>query len=168
MTPFFDLSLSTHNNLNILELFPPVRTFIFEVDHVLTDGRIGLGTDNQAIRSFFARDLYAIRKAIQQGYHVSVVRPEIAEMLPAVFEHSGVTTIYERNQLPAGTTTADTLYMNALYTTALPADRQILYCCPADSVTDVKTQAMYISPFKGGKGCVYDVIEKVLKLNHRW
>jgi 3-deoxy-D-manno-octulosonate 8-phosphate phosphatase (KDO 8-P phosphatase) len=40
--------------------------------------------------------------------------------------------------------------------------------CPADAAFEIKEIASYISPFNGGSGCVRDVIEKVLKLNHKW
>jgi 3-deoxy-D-manno-octulosonate 8-phosphate phosphatase KdsC-like HAD superfamily phosphatase len=40
--------------------------------------------------------------------------------------------------------------------------------CPNDAVPEVKSVAKYISPYKGGAGCVRDVIEKVLKLNGHW
>jgi 3-deoxy-D-manno-octulosonate 8-phosphate phosphatase (KDO 8-P phosphatase) len=43
-----------------------------------------------------------------------------------------------------------------------------LPCCPADAATEIKQIAKYISPFKGGEGCVRDVIEKVLKLHGKW
>ena len=43
-----------------------------------------------------------------------------------------------------------------------------LACCPADAVQEIREIAHYISPFNGGKGCVRDVIEKVLKLNDNW
>jgi 3-deoxy-D-manno-octulosonate 8-phosphate phosphatase (KDO 8-P phosphatase) len=43
-----------------------------------------------------------------------------------------------------------------------------LACCPSDAVAEVKQTAKYISPLKGGCGCVRDVIEKVLKLNGHW
>jgi len=35
-------------------------------------------------------------------------------------------------------------------------------------VIEVRNAAKYISPYAGGKGCVRDVIEKVLKLNGHW
>ena len=41
-------------------------------------------------------------------------------------------------------------------------------CCPSDAVQEVKSVSFYISPKKGGDGCVRDVIEKVMKLNHQW
>jgi 3-deoxy-D-manno-octulosonate 8-phosphate phosphatase (KDO 8-P phosphatase) len=43
-----------------------------------------------------------------------------------------------------------------------------LSCCPADAAIDVQEICQYISPFKGGYGCVRDVIEKVLRLNNHW
>jgi 3-deoxy-D-manno-octulosonate 8-phosphate phosphatase (KDO 8-P phosphatase) len=43
-----------------------------------------------------------------------------------------------------------------------------LACCPADAVSEIKTISKYISPLKGGEGCVRDVIEKVMKLQGKW
>jgi 3-deoxy-D-manno-octulosonate 8-phosphate phosphatase (KDO 8-P phosphatase) len=43
-----------------------------------------------------------------------------------------------------------------------------LACCPNDAAGEVQEIAHYISPVKGGYGCVRDVIEKVLKLNGHW
>ena len=43
-----------------------------------------------------------------------------------------------------------------------------LPCSPCDAVPEIKQIAKYISSFPGGKGCVRDVIEKVLKLNDDW
>ena len=43
-----------------------------------------------------------------------------------------------------------------------------LACCPADAVSEIKSISKYISPLKGGEGCVRDVIEKVMKLQGKW
>ena len=43
-----------------------------------------------------------------------------------------------------------------------------LPACPTDAVSEIKELSCYLSPFKGGEGCVRDVIEKVLKLNNHW
>jgi 3-deoxy-D-manno-octulosonate 8-phosphate phosphatase (KDO 8-P phosphatase) len=39
---------------------------------------------------------------------------------------------------------------------------------PADAVAEIKSISHYISTFTGGKGCVRDVIEKVMKLRGDW
>jgi 3-deoxy-D-manno-octulosonate 8-phosphate phosphatase (KDO 8-P phosphatase) len=51
----------------------------------------------------------------------------------------------------------------------LPIMRKVgLPVCPNDAVPEVLDIAEYISPYKGGHGCVRDVLEKVLKLQDKW
>jgi len=40
--------------------------------------------------------------------------------------------------------------------------------CPQDAVAEVKEVSKYVSFKKGGKGCVRDVIEQVLKVQGKW
>ena len=40
--------------------------------------------------------------------------------------------------------------------------------CPADASRDVLDHCIYISPFKGGEGCVRDVIEQTLRVQGKW
>lgn len=152
----------------ILERFSLVRFFVFETDHVLTDGRICFPTASPtAARSFFARDLYAIRKAVQQGYSVSVISPPPPESMAALNDQWGVSLLHPGDRMRA-LTAGTTLYMNSMYPTDLTVAPQILYCCPSDAVAEIKSHSDYISPLPGGSGCVYDVIQKVLALNGHW
>ena len=41
-------------------------------------------------------------------------------------------------------------------------------CCPQDAVPEVKAVSDYISHIIGGKGCVRDVIEQVMKIQNKW
>ena len=41
-------------------------------------------------------------------------------------------------------------------------------CCPQDAVPEVKSVSNYISQKNGGKGCVRDVIEQVMKIQNKW
>ncbi|MGI9159064.1 MAG: KdsC family phosphatase, partial [Saprospiraceae bacterium] len=51
----------------------------------------------------------------------------------------------------------------------LPVMRKVgLPVCPNDAVPEVLDIAEYISPYKGGHGCVRDLLEKVLKLQGKW
>ena len=43
-----------------------------------------------------------------------------------------------------------------------------LACCPQDAVVEVKAISQYISHKKGGKGCVREIIEQVLKVQNKW
>lgn len=40
--------------------------------------------------------------------------------------------------------------------------------CPADAVEEIKSLCKYISHFKGGEGCVRDVMEQVLRAQGKW
>ena len=40
--------------------------------------------------------------------------------------------------------------------------------CPDDAAEEIKQISAYVSPFKGGKGCVRDIIEQVLKVQDNW
>ena len=40
--------------------------------------------------------------------------------------------------------------------------------CPADAVAEVREAADWISPYNGGRGCIRDLVERVLKPQDRW
>ena len=51
----------------------------------------------------------------------------------------------------------------------LPVLRKVGFpTCPYDAVPEVMEAARYVSPLKGGQGCVRDIIEKVMKLRGDW
>ena len=41
-------------------------------------------------------------------------------------------------------------------------------CCPTDAAIDIQRIARYISPYKGGEGCVRDVMEQTLRAQGAW
>jgi 3-deoxy-D-manno-octulosonate 8-phosphate phosphatase (KDO 8-P phosphatase) len=41
-------------------------------------------------------------------------------------------------------------------------------CCPSDAAPEVQAVSKYISPIAGGKGCVREILEKVMKLQGKW
>jgi 3-deoxy-D-manno-octulosonate 8-phosphate phosphatase (KDO 8-P phosphatase) len=43
-----------------------------------------------------------------------------------------------------------------------------LPCAPQDAVPEIKAIAKYVSHKKGGKGCVREIIEQVLKVQGKW
>ena len=40
--------------------------------------------------------------------------------------------------------------------------------CPADAVAEVRAAADLVSQYPGGRGCIRDLIEHVLKTQDRW
>jgi 3-deoxy-D-manno-octulosonate 8-phosphate phosphatase (KDO 8-P phosphatase) len=162
----------------MLELFAPIRTFVFEADGVLTDGSLMLSGDGHMLRSMNIKDGFAIQLAIKKGYSVWVVASDKSEALRLGLNKLGVHEVHfgiesKEEFLHELTIKSKTAYESILYMGYdLPdhAAMQVcgLPCCPCDAANEIKQIAKYISPFGGGKGCVRDVIEKVLKLNGDW
>ncbi|BAV05746.1 3-deoxy-D-manno-octulosonate 8-phosphate phosphatase (KDO 8-P phosphatase) [Filimonas lacunae] len=164
--------------MNVLELFKPITTFVFDVDGVLTDGMLLVMPGGLMARRMNIKDGYALQLAIKRGYKVVIISggnsPEVKERL----NNLGITDVFmkvenkleclqqymQQHQLKA----EELLFMGddipdyeVMQLTALP-------CCPSDAVAEIRSIARYISPLKGGEGCGRDVIEKVLKLRGDW
>jgi len=71
--------------MNVLELFKPVTTFVFDVDGVLTDGSLLILSDGLMARRMNIKDGYALQLAVKKGYHVVIISggnsPEVQDRL---------------------------------------------------------------------------------------
>lgn len=164
--------------MNPLALFKSITTFIFDVDGVMTDGSIQLLENGELSRTMNIRDGYALQHAIKKGYHVAIISGGNSRQVKTRLKGLGVADIYlgvsnkkdkmEDYLLVNTLSKENVLYMgddmpdyDALQLSGLPS-------CPSDAAEEIKSICHYISPFKGGNGCVRDVIEKVLKINGDW
>lgn len=164
--------------MNQLEQFREVTTFIFDVDGVLTDNRILVLESGELLRQMNIRDGYALRRAVREGYNVCIITGGKSAGVRKRLEGLGVEHIYE------GVEDKLEVYKKYVRERDIPADA-VLYmgddvpdyavmrlvglpACPRDAAHEMFELAKYISPFRGGEGCVRDVIEKVLRLNNQW
>ena len=164
--------------MNILEKFRPVRTFIFDVDGVLTDGRVLLLENGLQARTMNIKDGLALQMALRNKYKVIIVSGAASEPVIHRFQYLGLHEIHlgvpdklkfvnhflQNNSLGW----EEVLFMGDDLPDIPVLEKAGLGCCPADAASDVLKISRYISPFSGGMGCVRDVIEKVLKLNGHW
>ena len=175
--------LSTFAYMNILATLKNVNTFIFDMDGVLTDGKVtivpyGAEPDYVMARSMHTKDGYAIQLAVKKGYTVAVISGGIYPGANKRFSQLGIKHIFmgitdKQSCLKALAEKENINLQQALFMgDDIPDHQSMLLCgvkaCPADAVTEIKNISDYISPVKGGEGCVRDVIEKVLKLRSDW
>ena len=164
--------------MNLLELFAPIKTFVFDVDGVLTDGSLMITEEGHMLRSMNIKDGFAINLAIKKGYAVWIISGGKSEAVRIRLNRLGVEEVHINieNKLATLHSLAiakqsdlgTLLYMGDDLPDYAPMQHCHLPCCPADAVPEIKAIAKYISPIPGGKGCVRDVIEKVLKLSGDW
>lgn len=164
--------------MNLLDFFAPIRTFVFDMDGVLTDGSLLLQGDGQMLRAMNIKDGYAMQLAIKKGYKIWIISGSSSEPAKMRLNRLGIDAVHmsvdsKKDLLHTLAKDTGTHYEHILYMGDDIPDYAVmqlcgLATCPNDAVMEIKQIAKYISPFAGGKGCVRDVIEKVLKLNGDW
>ena len=50
-----------------------IKAFAFDIDGVLTDGGILATLDGELLRTFDAKDGFALRMASMKGYHLAII-----------------------------------------------------------------------------------------------
>jgi 3-deoxy-D-manno-octulosonate 8-phosphate phosphatase (KDO 8-P phosphatase) len=164
--------------MNTLEKFSDIRTFIFDVDGVMTDGLVHVLDDGSLLRNMHVRDAYAIRRAVETGYRLIVITAGKSMGVRLRLEELGIREIYSdvRDKLAVLTDLAvhhgldlgETLYMGDDLPDYQAMCKVHFPVCPADSVREIIGISQYVSPYRGGEGCVREVIEKVLTLHGLW
>lgn len=164
--------------MNFLEKFRDIKTFIFDVDGVLTNSELIVLENGRLLRKMNVRDGYALKRAVQEGYRVCIITGGKSSGVVARLEALGITDIYKgvQHKMDAleelidlyGLDPGAILYMGD----DLP-DMQVMHfvglpTCPQDAAPEILNISRYISPKNGGDGCARDVIEKVLKLQGKW
>lgn len=159
-------------------LLKNITTFIFDVDGVFTNSEVIVMENGDLVRTMNTRDGQAVKFAIQAGYHVAVITKGYSQGVRKRFEILGVPYIYDRldektaafNDLvqKLGLVKDEILFMGDDIPDLVLYDKVGVSACPADGTSDNLERAMYIAAKDGGKGCVREVIERVMRLQGKW
>lgn len=160
------------------QLLSSVRTFVFDVDGVMTTGNVLLMPDGDMLRSMNVKDGYAIQLAVRKGYRIVIITGGNSQSVHLRFAGLGVEDIYlgVGNKLEVfqqflqqtGIDPQNILYMGDDIPDYKPMTLVGVPVCPADAAEEIKTVSRYISSCRGGEGCVRDVIEQVMKVQGTW
>jgi 3-deoxy-D-manno-octulosonate 8-phosphate phosphatase (KDO 8-P phosphatase) len=161
--------------------FARVKTFVFDIDGVFTDGQVHLLASGERYRTFDIKDTYAVEQAVKAGYKVGIVSSSNAEGVRRWLDVMNVKDIFmggppdQKLNAFLGYVTrdrlneADLLYMgDDLPDYPILKRPDVLATCPADAVDEVKSICSYVSQRPGGHGAVRDVIEQVMKAQGTW
>ncbi len=155
-----------------------ITTFILDVDGVLTDGTIHVTQTGEMLRDMHIRDGYAMKAAVENGYTVCIISGGSNEGVRVRLRNLGITDIHlgVPNKVETfnefielyNIKPEQVLYMgddipdfHVMKLVGLPT-------CPQNAVPEIKNISKYISHINGGKGCVRDVIEQVMKVQGKW
>ena len=163
---------------NYKEKLLKVNTFIFDYDGVLTDGTVIINSDGDALRTANVKDGYAMQLAIKKNYRIAIISGGYSESMKHRLEALKIKDVF------LGVDKKIDVYNKFLETYSLEnenvlfmgddiPDYEIMLkvgvpTCPSDAVEEIKRIATYISHQAGGRGCVRDIIEQVLKVQGKW
>ena len=155
-----------------------IKALVFDVDGVLSSEVIQTNDEGVLMRTVNTKDGYALRLAMTEGLHVAIITGAREEAIRRRYEGLQIQDIFLGSSVKTeklqqlldkyNLLTEEVLYMGddipdypVLSACGLP-------CCPADAAPEIKAVCRYISPLKGGEGCVRDVLEQVLRVQGKW
>lgn len=164
--------------MNYKEDLKKIRTLIFDYDGVLTNGVVLITNSGDQLRTGHVKDGYALQLAVKTGLRVVVLSGGFSESVKHRCKALNLTDVFLgiENKIAAFkeyVATHDLKLDEILYMGDDIPDYQVMKVvgmpvCPADAAEEIKSISRYISHFKGGEGCVRDIIEQVLKVQGNW
>lgn len=172
------MAKKTATEPHYFDLFKTATTFILDVDGVLTDGSLLISNNGDELRTMNIRDGYALQLAVKKGFTVAVISGGKSEGVVRRLNRLGIlyvlTGVQDKVEALRQLSNALSIDLSkTIYVGDDVPDMEVMQCCgipccPHDAATEVVAVSKYISPVAGGKGCVRDIIEKVMKLQGKW
>ena len=163
---------------NFKEDIARTEAFIFDVDGVMTDGGITVTPEGEFLRTFYAKDGYALSLALKKGYRIAIITGGRGKALQVRFDMIGIEHVYTNchHKLKAlhelcgiwSMEPDEIMYMGDDVPDLEPMTHVGMPVCPADAAMEVIGISRYVSQFNGGAGCVRDVVEQVMRARGDW
>jgi YrbI family 3-deoxy-D-manno-octulosonate 8-phosphate phosphatase len=155
-----------------------IEIIVSDVDGVLTDGRVVF--DNQGIETkrFHIRDGMGIRLWQKAGYRFGVVTQRSSQVVKLRAAELGVSIVRQGTTDKLATLDEILLEANLSREQAcyigddlpdLPVVRAVgLGVAVADACEELRQASAHVTQIRGGEGAVRELIETILKAQHRW
>lgn len=164
--------------LNFKQRLTKISTIMFDIDGVMTDGKVLVMESGEMVRNIYSKDGYALNQAVNKGFRVVIISGGNNIAISAALARNGVTDVFIK-QHDKMACYVDYIKLHDL------KDEEIIFmgddlpdydimsrvgvaACPNDAVPEVKSICQYVSPRNGGEGCVRDIIEQVMKVQGKW
>jgi 3-deoxy-D-manno-octulosonate 8-phosphate phosphatase (KDO 8-P phosphatase) len=155
-----------------------VRLVLFDVDGVLTDGKVLLHADGSESKVFDIKDgtgiVWAQRLGLTVGLlsaRTSAATAQRAAQLGITLVHQGVASKLETYDQIADSLMLDDdeiAYMGDDILDLPVLSRVGLATAPADAVNDVRTRVHWVAQARGGAGAARELIELILRSQGLW
>ena len=150
----------------------------FDVDGVLTDGRIILDDDGRESKNFYSRDGLGLKILRQAGLEVALITGRESRLLEIRARDLGLTEIHQGVEdkwavldkvlKKKGLSPREAAFAGDDLVDLPVLARVGLALAPADAVPEVLAAAHFVAPAPGGRGAARQMVEFILKGQGRW
>jgi 3-deoxy-D-manno-octulosonate 8-phosphate phosphatase (KDO 8-P phosphatase) len=154
-----------------------IQVVVFDVDGVLTDGRLYYGPDGEEYKAFFSRDGYGLKLLRTSGVELGVISGRDSRAVRARMASLGIQHVYQgqEDKLAAfedllrtlGCAQEHACYVGDDLMDLPPMRRAGLAVAVADAHSMVAAHAHWQTPSPGGRGAAREVCEFILQAQGR-
>ncbi len=156
----------------LLEQARDIRMVVFDVDGVMTDGRLYRDDAGNEIKAFHSRDGLGMKGLMNSGYRVAVLTARRSRLVEHRMTELGI-ELFEQGRHDKGEAfnellskadiqAANTAYMGDDLVDWPAMSQAALKVCPADADAWICGQADYITQARAGRGAVRELCELLL------
>lgn len=157
----------------IMEKAKGIKLAVFDVDGVLTDGKLILGENGNEYKSFHARDGHGLVMLLETGCNIAVITARSSNIVAERMASLGIKYVYQGEKDKGARLMAlieelgvkreqvayvgdDVIDLPAMTKVGLPI-------AVADARPEVKEHADWVTEDRGGQGAVREVCEIIMK-----
>jgi len=166
------MSMADTNHSALIARAAQIRLAVFDVDGVLTDGRLFYGPQGETLKVFHSRDGMGLKALARAGVTVAVISGRSHESVNVRLAQLGIERVHQgvEVKLPVLQTIMNELQLSAAETCFIgddwndvPAMRHAgLAMAPADAAAGVRRLVDYVASAGGGQGAAREICELLL------
>ncbi len=149
-----------------------IRLVIFDVDGVLTDGRLYFGDDGQEYKAFYSKDGLGMKMLMKSGVEIGIITARNTRLVAHRMENLGISHLYQgqADKVPAfesmverlGITPQQVAYVGDDLIDLPVMERVGLAVAVADAHREVIRRSHWVTPNPGGLGGARDLCDLVM------
>lgn len=155
-----------------------IRLVVMDVDGTLTDGRIYMGPEGEALKKFSVKDGLGLSMLHKAGVGTAIITGRESKILEHRAAELNITSVWQgyKDKREAWQKIKEQEKLNDKEIAYIGDDLNDLYllmkaglaCCTADAQSEIRRVSHLISAYNGGDGAVRDIVEFILKTQGKW
>lgn len=168
-----NVPLTQRYDASIINNAKAIRLVVFDVDGVLTDGKLTFNDAGQETKSFSVKDGQGIALLNMKGFKTAVITARSSAINEQRAKEVGIPYVFQKvkpkiERLVSlteelGLTAEQVAYVGDDLPDCECLQWVGLACCPADAVDEVKAICPFVSTYNGGQGAVRELSDLLLK-----